>query len=179
MIQLLLVIPVLAKQTNAIAFDVNYNLYGIIGSSSEFNDFVSINTNIGTGSVIGSTGFKNILGLAYLDHTITGVENNNTGYIPFDYALKQNYPNPFNPSTRIDFSLPTEANIKLVIYNILGQQVVSLIDDEMVAGNHSISWNAKDAAGNKLTSGIYLYKLTASGIDGTDFQDIKKMILMK
>ncbi len=99
--------------------------------------------------------------------------------IPAAYDLRQNYPNPFNPSTTIDFSLPAEANVKLVIFNILGQEVIRLVDGQMSAGNHTIVWNADDVAGNKLTSGIYLYKLTASGVNGNEFQDIKKMILMK
>ncbi|MCW8803579.1 MAG: T9SS type A sorting domain-containing protein, partial [Ignavibacteriaceae bacterium] len=107
------------------------------------------------------------------------IEDSNTGSIPSDYSLKQNYPNPFNPKTRIDFSLPVESNVKLVIYNILGQEVIRLIANQMTAGNHTVVWNASDASGSKLTSGIYLYKLTASGINGNEFQEIKKMILMK
>ena len=169
----------LGKQTNIIAFDEDLNLFGVIGTSSELNDFVSINTSTGVGSVIGSVGFKHILGLAYLDQILTSVEDDNSETIPSEYTLKQNYPNPFNPTTKIDFSLPMESNVKLVIYNILGQEVLRLIDNQMTAGNHSIVWNANDASGNQLTSGIYLYKLTASGINGNEFQDIKKMILLK
>jgi flagellar hook assembly protein FlgD len=71
------------------------------------------------------------------------------------------------------------SNVKLIIYNILGQEVIRLVDNQMSAGNHTIVWNANDSSGNRLTSGIYLYKLTASGINGGEFQDIKKMILMK
>lgn len=169
----------LGKQTNDIAFDENLNLFGAIGSSSELNDFVSINTSTGVGLIIGSVGFKHILGLAYVDQILTSVEDDNIGTIPSDYALKQNYPNPFNPTTRIDFSLPMESNVKLVIYNILGQEVIRLADNQMTAGNHTVVWNANDAGGNQLTSGIYLYKLTASGINGNEFRDIKKMILLK
>ena len=110
---------------------------------------------------------------------MTSVEGENDVTIPSDYALKQNYPNPFNPTTRIEFSLPMESNVKLIVYNILGQEVIRLVDDQMSAGNHSIIWNANDAGGNQLTSGIYLYKLTASGINGNEFQDTKKMILLK
>ena len=169
----------LGKQTNAIAFDENLNLFGIIGTSTDLNDFVSINTSTGVGSIIGSVGFQHVLDLAFVDEIVTTVEGGNNGTIPSEYALKQNYPNPFNPSTRIDFSLSMESNVKLVIYNILGQEVIRLIDNQMTAGNHTIVWNANDASGSKLTSGIYLYKLTASGINGNEFQEIKKMILMK
>ena len=169
----------LGKQTNTIAFDENLNLFGVIGSAAQLSDFVSINTSTGAGSVIGSVGFNNILGLAYLDSPVLGVEDDNNGTIPTNYSLKQNYPNPFNPNTRIEFSLPMESNVKLVIYNILGQEIIRLADNQMSAGNHSISWNANDEGGNKLTSGIYLYKLTASGINGNEFQDTKKMILLR
>ncbi|MBE0570727.1 MAG: T9SS type A sorting domain-containing protein [Ignavibacteriaceae bacterium] len=169
----------LGKQTNTIAFDENLNLFGTIGSTTELNDFVNINSSTGVGSIIGSIGFKHILGLAYVDQILTSIEGDNNETIPSDYALKQNYPNPFNPTTRIDFSLPAESNVKLIIYNILGQEVIQLVNDQMSAGNHSVNWNANDAAGNQLTSGIYLYKLTASSVNGGEFQDIKKMILLK
>jgi hypothetical protein len=169
----------LGKQTNAIAFDDNLDLLGVIGSSNELNDFVSINTSTGAGSIVGSVGFKHILGLAYLNKITTSVETDESGTIPSDYALLQNYPNPFNPATKINFSLPVESNIKLVIYNLLGQEVVQLVNNQMTAGNYSIIWNAKDAGGNQLTSGIYIYKLIANGVNGTEFQDIKKMILLK
>jgi hypothetical protein len=169
----------LNKQTNAITFDNNINLYGVIGNVTELNDLVSINISSGAGTIIGSVGYKNILGLAY-SRAITDVkDDNNSGLIPANYVLRQNYPNPFNPTTRIDFSLPAVSNVKLEIFNILGQKLVTLLNEQMNSGNHSITWDSRDANGNKLTSGIYLYKLTASGINGSEFQDTKKMILMK
>ncbi len=151
----------LGKQTNTIAFDENLNLFGVIGSSSQVSDFVSIDPSTGVGSIIGSVGSQHILGLAYVNQILTDVEDDiNSGIIPADFSLRQNYPNPFNPATRIDFALPMESSVKLIVYNILGQEVIKLIDNQMSAGNHTIVWNADDVAGNKLTSGIYLYKLT-------------------
>ena len=170
----------LNKQTNCIAFDENLNLFGVIGTSGELNDFISIDSETGVGTIVGSVGMKHILGMTYIDQIISSVEDDkNSGSVPSDYALRQNYPNPFNPTTKIDFSLPVESSVKLVIYNILGQEVIQLVNNQMTAGNHSVNWNANDAGGNQLTSGIYLYKLTASGINGNEFQDIKKMILLK
>ena len=99
--------------------------------------------------------------------------------IPETFSLKQNYPNPFNPTTRIEFSLPVAADVQLVVYNILGQQVASLINDQRSAGNHSVLWNANDSNGMKLSSGIYFYMLKASSVDGNEFQEIKKMVLLK
>ncbi|MCW9098596.1 MAG: T9SS type A sorting domain-containing protein [Ignavibacteriaceae bacterium] len=99
--------------------------------------------------------------------------------IPESFALKQNYPNPFNPTTTIEFSLPIAADVQLTVFNILGQQVASLINEQVSAGNHSILWNANGSNGMKLSSGIYFYMLKASGVDGNEFQKIKKMILLK
>ncbi|MCW8804251.1 MAG: T9SS type A sorting domain-containing protein [Ignavibacteriaceae bacterium] len=100
-------------------------------------------------------------------------------FIPETFSLKQNYPNPFNPTTSIEFSLPVAADVELVVFNILGQQVASLINGQRAAGNHSVLWNANDSKGMKLSSGIYFYMLKASGIDGNEFQEIKKMVLLK
>ncbi|MGB5530745.1 MAG: FlgD immunoglobulin-like domain containing protein, partial [Ignavibacteriaceae bacterium] len=170
----------LAKQTNDIVFDENLNLYGVIGTPSQVNDFVSINTSNGAGTIIGSVGLNHILGLAYIDEAVVSVEDGeNTGSIPSDYALRQNYPNPFNPNTTINFTLPVASDVKLTVYNILGQEVITLLNEQKPAGNHRVNWNARDAGGTQLTSGIYLYKLNASGINGKEFQDIKKMILLK
>ncbi len=102
----------LGKRTNDIIFNENGNLYGVIGSESEVNDFVSINPNNGTGTIIGSVGFKNILGLAFEETGVTSVEGENDVTIPSDYTLKQNYPNPFNPNTTINFSLPDSVRCK-------------------------------------------------------------------
>ncbi|MCW9094724.1 MAG: choice-of-anchor D domain-containing protein [Ignavibacteriaceae bacterium] len=170
----------LDKQTNDIAFDENLDLYGIIGTSSELNDFVSIDPMTGAGTVVGSVGMKHILSLAYIDEIVLGVEDDeNNVNIPTAYSLKQNYPNPFNPSTTINFSLPAESDVKLVIYNMLGQEITTLVNEQIPAGNHSVIWNANNSGGTQLTSGIYFYKLTASGTNGSKFQDVKKMILIK
>ncbi|MFQ5454333.1 MAG: FlgD immunoglobulin-like domain containing protein, partial [Candidatus Zixiibacteriota bacterium] len=85
--------------------------------------------------------------------------NNSNNPLPVTFRLSQNYPNPFNPTTRIDFSIEKQEHVILNIYNILGQQVNSLIDENMPAGSYSIIWDATDDNGNKVATGIYLYKL--------------------
>ena len=85
------------------------------------------------------------------------------------FELKQNYPNPFNPSTQISFSLAQNGFVRLVVYNLLGQEVKTLINRNMEAGSHSITFEASD-----LQSGVYIYKLTSSG-----FTQTKKMILLR
>lgn len=100
---------------------------------------------------------------------ITGAGNNN-GVIPTEYKLEQNFPNPFNPSTTIKFSIPKASRVTLKVYNALGKEVASILDDFRQAGEYSEGF----AATSGLTSGIYFYKLTAG-----DFMDTKKMMLIK
>ena len=79
---------------------------------------------------------------------------------PADYRLAKAYPNPFNPTTNIEFSLPIQKKVSLIVYNTLGQEVVRLVDNELKpAGNYHVIWNGKDANGKMVASGIYLYSL--------------------
>jgi len=97
----------------------------------------------------------------------TGVKSNSP--VPSSYSLSQNYPNPFNPSTQIRFTIPEKTNVKLEVYNLIGQKVADLVNSELSAGEYSITFNASG-----LSSGIYLYRLQAG-----NFSSVKKMILMK
>jgi hypothetical protein len=94
--------------------------------------------------------------------------------MPSIYSLAQNYPNPFNPSTQINFSLAADSKVTLKIFDILGQEVTTLINGNLLAGSHFAVFNA-----SSLTSGVYLYKLEAKGADGSSFTSVKKMILTK
>jgi len=85
-----------------------------------------------------------------------------------------NYPNPFNPSTTISFNLPKTGKTSLQVYNIKGQLVNTLLNEEMVAGTHNINWNGVDSHGNSVSSGIYFYK-----VDNAGDSIVNKMILMK
>ena len=90
--------------------------------------------------------------------------------LPTTYSLEQNYPNPFNPSTTIEFSLPEDvSNVKLTIYNALGERVAELVNGSLVAGKYQYQWNAKNVA-----TGMYIYELRTE-----KFISIKKMILLK
>jgi len=93
---------------------------------------------------------------------------------PIVYSLEQNYPNPFNPTTTIKFSLPESHLVSIKIYNMLGQEVRTLVNEQRNEGNHSIIWNGKDNSGNQLASGTYIYRIKAG-----DFTSTKKMILLK
>ncbi|HPD67907.1 MAG TPA: T9SS type A sorting domain-containing protein [Ignavibacteriales bacterium] len=88
--------------------------------------------------------------------------------------MYQNYPNPFNPTTSIKFALKTDAMVNLKIYNILGQEVATLVNNEMTAGMKTINFNASN-----LASGVYIYRLEVLGKDGSKFVNTKKMMLLK
>jgi len=94
--------------------------------------------------------------------------------LPESYSLSQNYPNPFNPTTTINFSIPKSGAVKLIVYNMLGQQIRTLVDKVVIAGNMSATWDGKDSRGMTVSSGIYLYRLTAGS-----FTAAHKMILLK
>jgi hypothetical protein len=94
--------------------------------------------------------------------------------VPDIYSLAQNYPNPFNPSTKITFSLAADSKVSLKVFDVLGQEVASLINQDLTAGVHNVDFNA---AG--FNSGVYFYRIEASGVNGAKFVDVKKMILMK
>ncbi len=104
----------------------------------------------------------------------TPVAEEDTDILPKTYALFQNNPNPFNPTTTIEFDLPRASHVKLDVFNILGQKVARIIDNDLSAGHHAVNFNSKDASGQELATGIYLYKLQAG-----DFAETKKMLLLK
>jgi hypothetical protein len=92
-----------------------------------------------------------------------------TSTIPAAFSLSQNYPNPFNPATKISFLLPKNSDVKLVVYDILGKEVATLVNDYRTAGTYQVEFNASN-----LASGVYLYKIEAG-----EFNDVKKMMLVK
>jgi hypothetical protein len=164
---------------NDIVFDGEGNLYAATGSATSVNNFISIDKQTGAGTVIGSIGFSNITGLTYLPSVITSVENEKDKVIPDLFSLNQNYPNPFNPSTTIEFSLPVTSDVKLTVYNILGEVVNILVNQQLNSGVHAVNWNSTNISGTRLGSGVYFLELKAKGDDGKEFSDMKKMILLK
>jgi len=91
------------------------------------------------------------------------------GSIPLEYSLSQNYPNPFNPATVINYQLPNTSNVRLSIYDALGNEVGTLVNEMQNAGNYNIEWNA-----SSFPSGVYFYRLSAGS-----FVSNKKMVLIK
>ena len=93
---------------------------------------------------------------------------------PATYSLAQNHPNPFNPETAIEFALPSAGEVTLTIYNLTGQEVVTLVHGRLDAGLHTALWDGRDQNGVELASGVYIYRITA----GT-FAKARKMVLVK
>ena len=89
--------------------------------------------------------------------------------IPSSYNLYQNYPNPFNPSTKLKFALPKSSFVSVVVYDALGRQLETIVNEQLNAGTYEAEWSA-----SKFSSGIYFYKLTAG-----EFSETMKMVLIK
>jgi hypothetical protein len=106
--------------------------------------------------------------------TGTGVESQPEVILPSAFTLSQNYPNPFNATTVILYSLQKNANVKLVIYNLRGQKVKTLVDEQKPAGEYQITWDGKNDSGEEVASGVYFYKLSAG-----EFSETKKMVLLR
>jgi hypothetical protein len=101
--------------------------------------------------------------------------------LPHAYALSQNYPNPFNPNTTIRFAIPAVktnngelVKVRLAIYNINGELVRTLVDDNLAPGHYTVNWNGRDNRGGLVSSGLYCYKLSAE-----DFSEAKKMLIIE
>ncbi len=157
--------------TNALVFDENGVLYGIKGTAVAISDLFTIDVNTGEGTIIGPVGLQALTGLAYAE---TGIVNdikidadNNT--VPADFALSQNYPNPFNPTTTIVYGLRERAIVELILFDVLGREVETIVNGEQDAGYYEVEFNA-----SRLASGIYFYRIQAG-----DFIETKKMVLMR
>jgi Secretion system C-terminal sorting domain len=94
--------------------------------------------------------------------------------VPANYYLSNNYPNPFNPSTTIKFGLPEQSDVTVSIFNVLGEKVLELTEQNLAAGIHSYNFNA-----SQLSSGIYIFRLQATNASGKNFVDSRKMMLLK
>ena len=108
---------------------------------------------------------------------VTGInlEVKTTNLAPKEFLLRQNYPNPFNPNTKIEFELPIQSTVTLKVYNLLGQQVAALAENNQYeSGNHALTWD-----GSNVASGVYLYQIVARSSDNRNFQQVKKMLLIK
>jgi hypothetical protein len=107
--------------------------------------------------------------LEFVDEILTSVTPVSSSLIPQEYTLSQNYPNPFNPTTKINFSIPKQGLVTLKIYDVLGQEVMTLVNETKAIGNYEVEFS-----GSNLASGAYFYR-----IESGEFSNIKRMILLK
>ncbi|MBI2618758.1 MAG: T9SS type A sorting domain-containing protein [Ignavibacteriales bacterium] len=99
--------------------------------------------------------------------------------IPKEVQVSQNFPNPFNPETQISFALPEPSFVSVTVLDVLGREIVRLVEREYSAGYQRLTWNATDAAGGKVGSGVYFYRIVATGQSGKQFTKVMKMALTK
>lgn len=183
----------LSQIPNAVA-SINYFWYGCAGSGDSttiesymlyqgnYFGFVFTPPNISYGKMItssdqdwiqSSTSLPLMQNILYrLVNTLTGVQNNR-GNEPAGFHLSQNHPNPFNPVTRIKFDLPKSTNIKLVIYDVLGREIETLVNENKKAGSYEVEWSAT-GGGSRYASGVYFYKLITD-----EYVETKEMVLLK
>jgi len=112
----------------------------------------------------------NIIQLTIIDE----LETDSESVMPMDYLLHQNYPNPFNPVTDIRYDIPDNAQVSIIIYDVMGRKVRSLVNKEQVAGFHHAQWDGKNDLGTPIASGMYVYMLKAG-----HHISAKKMVMLK
>jgi len=112
--------------------------------------------------------------IKWINNTTTAVSDPNFGEPPGTFSLSQNYPNPFNPETVIRYQLARTAEVKLEIYNLVGQKLTTLVDKKLSSGAHSVTWHGSDALGRPVASGVYIYRLQTDS-----FVESKKMLLLR
>ncbi len=157
--------------TASIAFNHLGRLLGISGVSNQTGKLISIDTAGGSGTIIGSTNYTGINGIAISSETVGITEIPGT-QVPDKFALMQNYPNPFNPTTKIRFNVPASLSnqtVNLSIYDLTGKLIAQIVNQNLNAGNYEVEWNAAAYA-----TGVYYYKLS-----GENFSEVKSMVLIK
>jgi hypothetical protein len=155
------------KGTPSIAFNRDGTLYGLKGTGNEVNRLISINTINGSGTEIGTLGQSNLQAII-MTEIITGIDEDDN-LILTSYELFQNYPNPFNPSSVISYQLPVGGDVTLKIYDVLGNEIATLVNEYKPAGKYEVEFSAAS-----LPSGVYFYQLKAGS-----FVETKKMLLLK
>jgi hypothetical protein len=124
----------------------------------------------------GNSATSILYGIEYYSMAKQAIQQNE---LPTTFAFYSNYPNPFNPETEIKFDLPEPARVKIVIYDLLGREIVNLFDGMKEAGYHSVRWNSGNQRGNKLSSGIYFCRINLRGESGQQYNKVLKMLLTK
>lgn len=144
---------------------------GDVTTANSFNDYNQALPEVGTTFRL-VTAKPNYDGDELIVYSTTSIRNKDSKK-PVNFYLDQNYPNPFNPYTKIRFGLPAQTKVDISIYNVLGRKVKTLMNKEMLGGNHEITWDGKNDRGIRLSSGLYFYKLKTANYSIT-----RKMIIL-
>jgi hypothetical protein len=142
-------------------FDLTARVYGV--PADEDTGYVVITTNDPAVPVVD---------IMVVQDLVSGLED--LEILPTTFDIAQNYPNPFNPTTTINYQVPQVTDVKLVVYNILGQKVRTLVNDRMEPGYHSVVWDGRNEDGRTVASGIYIYRFEA-----IDYTKTLKLMLLK
>ncbi len=171
-----------ATETNNLGFEIQRAILSLNDDAADVQ-FPTIGFVKGSGTTTEPKSYSfsdNIINLncAKVAYRLKQIDSNGSykiydakviSFAPFKYSLSQNYPNPFNPETKIDFQLPTAENVTLTLFDVLGREVATIINEVRQAGYHSVKLDA-----NNLTAGVYLYRLKTSS-----FTEVKKMVVAK
>jgi hypothetical protein len=169
----------------ASGLNINYSSnFGTSWSTAPKNGFVGTAQQNHVNMV--KTGPTNIYGWAVGNtgtirryrRILTGA-GENPSQLPTAFALSQNYPNPFNPTTKIKYDLPEQATVVLKVYNLLGQEVATLANNEQAAGYYEAVWDGRTSFGTPVSSGVYFYRFEATSASGQTFANLKKMVFLK
>jgi len=169
-----------STETNNQGFDIERSLVG----SNEWTKAGSVAGNGTTTSPIDYSFNDRVSGTGNYNYRLKQIDfNGSVNYhnlsgeviigLPSVYAISQNYPNPFNPSTKIDFELPYDSKVSILLYDISGREVGKLVNEQLTAGYHNVQFN-----GSNLASGMYFYRINANG-GSQNFISTKKMVLIK
>ena len=145
-------------ELNGVTYPVTISVEGMDLNLEDAIDGSKVNTVVKDGN-----------SFVLYNSSVNVIKVSSENIVPMEYSLDQNYPNPFNPATTIKFSLPEVSDVKLTIYNTIGQRVALIINSTMDAGSYSIKWDASNVA-----SGLYFYELSTK-----NFKSVKKMMLLK
>ena len=155
------------------SFDYGYSI-AVDGSGSTYVTGYTYSTDFPTLNPYQTDQSNKNVFVTKLEPFSVGVEEYDIDNLPSDYNMSQSYPNPFNPTTTIEFNLPKRSNVTVKIYNLLGQQVQSLVDQEFSVGNYKVTWDGSTSGGGHASTGVYFYRIVTE-----NFVETKKMVLLK
>lgn len=155
--------------TPSIAFAPDGILFGLKGVSTQSNALITISTATGVGDTVGVTGVTGLLAITMSGDSVVTSVGETGKEIPSETSLEQNYPNPFNPTTEIGFRIVNFGLVTLKVFDVLGREVATLVNEQLQPGTYERSFN-----GSGLSSGIYFYRLQAG-----DFSATRKLMLLK